>query len=584
MIIKTKYLLLTFFSFIVLNIFAQNNEFRNYQLGGLLTPFRVPLPEKILKYIDLDKDADPDVLEVVLKGKKAIWIDDDDDMKTSDIEGDMDNDCLLIDINGDGKYGSEMDIIVDYIDSDNDQKADWQMIADNGKISEKGKWMSHYMWFQDLDKDGVFGYINWNSFKFEGWDHDGMSNFYTDYNGKSLMLKVHISSWNLENIEYNWENPFLYYDPDNDGLTEMAIRLVDEPQAINSLRDTLISWKFSKKISLSQMTFDLDNDNSSGNELDFDMSLKFKGDGFSYKNQNHNLGKYLVESHSDIYFDDPRIRHLKYLVYPDHDTAYAMTVDCHDWEYCWFIFDEDDDCQRWERVEFYEPLDPFKIGAKKRGLDNNPQADASGDRGEWDLDFSGKGNLYISPLDGKIHLFGAEKGYWRIDQQALYYQGWQGWRGENLQPEDFENLEPSKFATIKYEDTDGNGFFDKIGYDMDGDTLFESNFSIFDYLDTDSVALFVIKDKNFNDFSDLFKSVANKSFDNALSYTEWCRDQGLYTEHYSFLMNPKSLHEKYNYGFWLKYYLLADVLNLAKLKKDGIIQKEATRKYFSIDF
>ena len=57
------------------------------------------------------------------------------------------------------------------------------------------------------------------------------------------------------------------------------------------------------------------------------------------------------------------------------------------------------------------------------GLDDNAQSDPVGDRGEWDLDNSGKGNLYISPLDGKIHLFGAEKGFWRIDQNAFYYQG-----------------------------------------------------------------------------------------------------------------------------------------------------------------
>lgn len=581
MIINSKFFLLIFFSIMGLHIFAQKNEFRNYQIEDLLTPFRVPFPEKVLKYIDLDVDGDPDVLEVQINGRKAIWIDDDDDMMPFDIEGDLDNDCLLIDINNDGKYGSEMDLIVDYIDSDNDQKADWQMIADNGEKIEKGKWLSHYIWFQDLDKDGVFGYINWNNFKFEGWDHDGRANFYTDYHGLSLMLKVHISSWNLDNPEFSWENPFLYFDPDNDGLTEMAIRMVDEPQSIISLSDSLISWKFSKKISMSQITFDLDDDNSAENPLDFDMSLKFKGVGFFYNDQKHNLGDYPIEFRSDKYFDDPRIRHLKYLVYPDHNTAFNMTVQCNDWDYCWFVFDEDDDCQRWERVEFYEALNPFKIGSKNGGLDNNPQADASGDRGEWDMDFSGKGNLYISPLDGKIHLFGAEYGYWRIDQQALYFQGWQGWRGENLQPEDFENFEPKKFATIKYEDTDGNGFFDYIGYDMDGDTIFESSYSLHDYLTTDSSAIFAIKDKNFDDFSDLFKSITNCSFNNTLTFADWCKMQGLNIGHYSFLLNPKTIQEKYNFGFWLKYYLLSDILNFAEFKNDDLIRKEGLLKYFT---
>ena len=80
------------------------------------------------------------------------------------------------------------------------------------------------------------------------------------------------------------------------------------------------------------------------------------------------------------------------------------------WDYCWFVFDEDDDCNRWERVEFYYPYDLFKVGAAQGGLDSHKQADAAGDRGEFDQDNSGKGRLYLSPIDGKIHLFGAEWG------------------------------------------------------------------------------------------------------------------------------------------------------------------------------
>jgi hypothetical protein len=54
------------------------------------------------------------------------------------------------------------------------------------------------------------------------------------------------------------------------------------------------------------------------------------------------------------------------------------------------FYDKDDDCHRWERVEFYDPLDPFKIGAWNKGLDINPQADASGDRGEVGHGFPGR--------------------------------------------------------------------------------------------------------------------------------------------------------------------------------------------------
>ena len=44
-------------------------------------------------------------------------------------------------------------------------------------------------------------------------------------------------------------------------------------------------------------------------------------------------------------------------------------------------YDEDDDCNRWERVELYQPGDPFKVGRNKGGIDSNGQADPAGDRG-----------------------------------------------------------------------------------------------------------------------------------------------------------------------------------------------------------
>ena len=68
------------------------------------------------------------------------------------------------------------------------------------------------------------------------------------------------------------------------------------------------------------------------------------------------------------------------------------------------------------------------------------------------MDNSGRGKLYVSKFDGRIHLYGAEWGCWRIDQNAEYYQGWDRlWFGLDKNP--------NRFATVKYTDTDNNGFF-----------------------------------------------------------------------------------------------------------------------------
>ena len=37
-------------------------------------------------------------------------------------------------------------------------------------------------------------------------------------------MKIHSTTERVNDVRMNWENPFLFYDPDNDGLTEMAIR------------------------------------------------------------------------------------------------------------------------------------------------------------------------------------------------------------------------------------------------------------------------------------------------------------------------------------------------------------------------
>ncbi|MCB9310169.1 MAG: hypothetical protein H6567_08940 [Lewinellaceae bacterium] len=560
----------------------EGSTLRNYQLNRGVVPFKIHTIFSDNKFEDLDHDGDPDVLYSKLEnGMSCLWIDDDDDMKISDLQGDLDSDCLVIDMNGDGNYGGELDLNIDYIDPDKDQKADIQLIVDNGKKDFHGKWESHFLVFFDDDKDGVFSYMDAQTLKFEGWDHSGLANFFADYHGKSKMLKVHITTSDIQNLEYNWENPFLWYDYDNDGLTEMAIRVVDEPISLKPDHGNPYYWGFSKTASLVQQTWDLDNDSAPGNELDFDLSLKFMGQGFDYSDQIHYIGQNPTQPRTDKFFQDPRWRHLDRFIFPDHEMTPTLVHERGNWQHCWLVFDEDDDCQRWERVEFYDPLSPFKFGAKNGGIDNNPQADVSGDRGEWDADFSGKGNLYISPLDGKIHLYGAELGYWRIDQNATYFQGWQGWRGPNLQPEDFATVEPQKAATIKYEDTDNNGYFDKMSFDMDGDTIFEEVISTEVLHINDESPVFHSNQASYKKMQKLFKASTEKMWKNALNSLKVAEKYHLNTNWYSNFLHPKSLQEKYHNGFWLGYFVYRDLMQYAEYKSDSALKTEFQKAYFS---
>lgn len=243
------------------------------------------------------------------------------------------------------------------------------------------------------------------------------------------------------------------------------------------------------------------------------------------------------------------------------------------------IFDEDDDCNRWERVDLYDPGKLFVVGSRNGGLDTNPQTDAVGDRGEFDMDFSGKGNIYIGGFDMKIHLYGAEWGAWRIDQTAFSYQGFGGlydlWRPDRLQ------RVPEKFGTVKYSDTDNNGFFDLFEYDLDGDTLFEKTVSLRDLNLDDRQSVISKTELSYTDYQSLFKEITEKNWNRAMEAAEIATKLGISTDWYASWKNPRSLAEKYDYAYWLNFYIYMDLRDFAELRKKNSLVKLTDKAYYS---
>lgn len=550
-----------------------------------LVSYRLPPPPPGYKPIqeDLDGDGDPDIIySVTINNTPILWIDDDDDMEKRDFEGDTDSDCLLIDVNKDGKYCDHSDAAIDWVDSNGDGISDMQVFIDNQGEKERGG--AHYMWVIDTDHDNIFNYIDWNTFELRAWLHDGRSNFLEDYVGQSIFLKAHKSTYDMNDVRLNWENPFLFFDHDDDGLTEMAYRGLDRPQDREH--------GFTEgKISYAAFSIDMDNDNSPGNEFDYDMSFRFKGDGkgYDYMDQVHKFDNKRV-AEADKFFKDPRWRQLTELIYPGFDSALDLTYNRGEWDNVYFVYDEDDDCERWERVEFYDPMDPFKVGGRKRedkestysggGLDNNLQADAIGDRGEWDMDNSGNGNIYISKFDGRIHLFGAEWGAWRIDQLAFSYQTWGGLYDQYQPKWERAQREFTPFSTFRYEDTDGNGFLDQIQMDIDGDTIYDRTISLLKLGIEDRCEIIDASEMSYDDYRALHTKMSDGIWANAQEALQVAKQCGLNTHWYSFLKNPKSEHQKYSYGYWLQFYIYMDLLDQAQRSKKGLKTEKIDRAYF----
>ena len=550
-----------------------------WNANTLLIPYRLPPAPAGYKptYIDLDGDGDPDILRTVTaNGIPVQWIDDDDDMQYGDLEGDTDNDCLMIDRNKDGVYGGYGDLIIDWVGEDEDGNPAMQVVVDNIPEANRMKTGNgHYMWVVDTDKDDVFNYIDWNTFTLRCWIHNGLSDFYEDYNGKSTFMKIHTSTYDMKDLRLNWENPFLFYDPDNDGLTEMAIRFCDSPKIVkengqaNSVLSGDIDWV--------SVSMDTDNDNAPGNEFDFDMTIHFTGPGFNYENQKHINKNLRGLPEADTFFLDARWRKLPELLYPDHDAAWDLTFKEGKWDKVWFTYDEDDDCNRWERVELYQPRDPFKVGKNQGGIANNGQADPAGDRGEWDEDNSGHGQLYVSPIDGKIHLYGAEWGCWRIDQNARYYQG-MGGIYDGYGPKRIET-EPTVFPTVKYTDTDNNGFFDLMEFDLDGDKVFEQRLSMKELGLDDRCQVINTASMKYEDFVDLESKVSDAMWKNAEKAVEVAKTKKLNTKWYALMLQPKSIRERYHYGFWLQFYLYNDLKDLAERTNDKALASVIDKAY-----
>ena len=536
-----------------------------------------------VKFTDLDKDGDPDVLETITINNTPVrWVDDDDDMKYTDTEGDTDSDCLMIDRDKDGKFGSYNDLVIDWNDTNNDGKADMQVVVDYVAMEVKNAWgPGHYMWVLDTDMDNIFNYIDWNTFQLRCWVHNGQSDFFEDYHGKSLFLKMHTTTEKMNDVRLNWENPFLFYDTDKDGLTEMAIRLCDSPALLNdkTLANVPENTKLTGNIDWASLSFDMDNDNQVQNEFDLDMTIHFRGGGFNYMDQVHKFNNMRGLPATDTMFMDPRWRQLSELIYPDHESAWDLVFNRGKFKSVYFTFDEDDDCARWERVELYEPNNLFKIGARKGGIDNNPQADASGDRGEWDMDNSGKGNLYVSKFDGRIHLFGAEWGAWRVDQNAFSYQG-MGGIYDGYGPGRTQS-EPKVFTTLKYADTDKNGFLDEISYDLDGDTLFEHTVSLKKLGIDDKAEVINTSGMKYDDLVALNTAVSEKMWKNAEEASAVAEAAGINLSWYSLMRSPKSIQQKYNYGYWLQFYLYRDLMELAVRNNNTSYLDRLDKGYYS---
>jgi hypothetical protein len=314
--------------------------------------------------------------------------------------------------------------------------------------------------------------------------------------------------------------------------------------------------------------WDLDNDSSKGNEFDFDMSWKFTSSADGKRGETIDYTKY-SDKHPKMkapqwvldgkYFRYDNWRRIEDFCYVTHDKAFDAMWKTN-WGDCWITFDEDDDDQRWERVELYYPVDnPADVynvekwkGGKHTSISGHVQADTLGDRGEWDKDNSGKGKVYIGRFDAKLHLYGAESGAWLVDKDAKYWGGKPVVVGVSS-----PTSAPAVEEVVQYADTDNNGFFDQITFDYDGDKKVDCTVNLLDYKTEknphpDVAEIINPGEVKWQGMHDVFTKMAEKSFDDGLIIYRAAWKKGLTNPEIDDYAFASSTGEKYQCGYWMR--------------------------------
>jgi hypothetical protein len=186
---------------------------------------------------------------------------------------------------------------------------------------------------------------------------------------------------------------------------------------------------------------------------------------------------------------------------------------------------------------------------EKPGLGGHPQADSLGDRGEFDRDNSGGGQLYVGAFDRKIHLAGAEWGACTVDRLGEFHGGW---KAPGKRPS-----APKVEEVVRYDDKDGNGFLDTISFDYEGDRKFDLVVSLLEYATPadphpDVVPLLDTRRLGWSGLHAAFSAVARSSWLEALDVYNAAWRRGLTTPEIDALSVPSSLGDRHASAYGLK--------------------------------
>ncbi len=335
-------------------------------------------------------------------------IDEDGDLVETG-RGDLDSDCYFWDHNADGY----IDVVTDYQDDDGDGDVDQMGVFYDKRWPDKKDDLTVW-WSVDIGDDNLLWYdVN-------GTYYQSLCQWRTHFSGDELFHQFRLTEDDSKWVNV-WEDPFAFYDPDNDLCSELVVRICAVGHNVKSLRYSI----------------DADDDAHGRATHDYDFSVTalppeegLSSDGWSTET----LVIRGIETH-------PALPWSKTQRFSQHASwAKAMLT----WDEINSNTDENvdrDPNERWEGILNH---------ASKHGdfpQVGGPPCSALNNRVEVSHAPASPLRLYLDRADHRLHLLGAEYGYLDMDY----------------------NFDGAVDATYVWIDDDGDGVLNKRAADIDAD-------------------------------------------------------------------------------------------------------------------
>jgi len=78
----------------------------------------------------------------------------------------------------------------------------------------------------------------------------------------------------------------------------------------------------------------------------------------------------------------------------------------------------------------------------------------------------------------------------------------------------------------------------------------------------------------------LFEQAAEQSWQHAMEAVNAAKSANINYKWYARYLHPKSINEKYQYAWWLQFYLFSDFLEMAERNNNAALRKEIIKAYF----